>query len=483
MQIKTILRLIGLLLVIFSVSMLTPLLINFIFHESFFLPFLLAFTCTFSTGGALWFGYRHHRHELKIRDGFLVVVLFWFVLCFFAAIPFLFAPENVHHITDALFESISGFTTTGATIITQWDALPRALLFYRQQLQFLGGMGIVVLAVAILPMLGVGGMQLYRNETPGPMKDAKLTPRIAQTAKALWFIYFSLTFLCMLCYWAAGMNWFDALGESFATVSTGGFAMHQTSFAHYHSDLIELIACFFMLLGGTNFSLHFMAFKTRQLKHYWSDEEFRYYLCLLLIASLFVSMSLIIYGFFTLHPHAFVKSLFNVISLATTTGYISAPFSTWPTYIPVFVMLLAIIGGCAASTSGGVKVLRALLVFKQSRREITRLLHPHAITPIKFGKHPLPEPILQSMWGFISVFIALFLFLMIVLMALGNDFTTSFSAITATLANAGTGIGHIHTSFAELSLPSKWLLMFSMLAGRLEIFSLLILFSRQFWVK
>lgn len=253
MQIKTILRLIGLLLVIFSVSMLTPLLINFIFHESFFLPFLLAFACTFSTGGALWFGYRHHRHELKIRDGFLVVVLFWFVLCFFAAIPFLFAPENVHHITDALFESISGFTTTGATIITQWDALPRALLFYRQQLQFLGGMGIVVLAVAILPMLGVGGMQLYRNETPGPMKDAKLTPRIAQTAKALWFIYFSLTLLCMLCYWAAGMNWFDALGESFATVSTGGFAMHQTSFAYYHSDLIELIACFFMLLGGLIF--------------------------------------------------------------------------------------------------------------------------------------------------------------------------------------------------------------------------------------
>lgn len=226
-----------------------------------------------------------------------------------------------------------------------------------------------------------------------------------------------------------------------------------------------------------------MAFKTRQLKHYWSDEEFRYYLCFLLIASLLVTMSLIIYGLFTLHPHAFVKSLFNVISLATTTGYISAPFNTWPTYIPVFVMLLAIIGGCAASTSGGIKVLRALLVFKQSRREITRLLHPHAITPIKFGKHPLPEPILQSMWGFISVFIALFLFLMIVLMALGNDFITSFSAITATLANAGTGIGHIHTSFAELSLPSKWLLMFSMLAGRLEIFSLLILFSRQFWVK
>lgn len=468
---------------IFSLSMLTPLLINYIFHETFGVPFLAAFGCTFGVGISLWLLYRKHQHELKIRDGFLIVVLFWFVLCFFAALPFLMVIDSHHSITDALFESVAGFTTTGASIITQLDKMPHALLFYRQQLQFLGGMGIIVLAVAILPMLGVGGMQLYRAETPGPMKDSKLTPRITQTAKALWSIYFLLTFLCMLSYWAAGMNWFDALGESFATVSTGGFSMHSASFAYYQSDLIECVACFFMLLGGTNFALHFIAFKNRSVKHYWQDEEFRYYAGFLLLISIVVTISLIAYGFFTANPHALIKSLFNIISLATTTGFISAPFTTWPTYVPILIMLLAIIGGCAASTSGGIKVLRALLLFKQSKREMVRLLHPNAIIPIKFGKHVLPEPILQSMWGFLSVFIALFLLLMIVFMAFGNDFITAFSAITATLANAGAGMGSVSNSFSSLNLPSKWLLIFSMLAGRLEIFSLLILFSRQFWRK
>lgn len=483
MQIKTILRLIGLLLILFSLSMLTPLIINAIFGEDFWLPFVSAFLCTLGTGSLLWFIFRHSHQELKTRDGFLIVVLFWFVLCFFAALPFLFAIGDHHTITDAIFESVSGFTTTGATTITHIDDLPHAILFYRQQLQFLGGMGIVVLAVAILPMLGVGGMQLFRAETPGPMKDSKLTPRIAHTAKALWSIYFLLTLVCMLCYWLSGMDWFDALGESFATVSTGGFSMHDASFAYYHSDLIELIACFFMLLGGTNFALHFIAFKKRSLRHYWQDEEFRVFIGLLLTASLLVTLSLISYGFFKAHPHALVKSLFNVISLATTTGFISEPFSTWPTYVPILLMLLAIIGGCAASTSGGVKVLRALLLYKQSKREMVRLLHPHAIIPIKFGKHSLPEPILQSMWGFISLFIALFLTLMIVFMAFGNDFPTSFSAITAALANAGAGIGTISVTFDQLSLPSKWLLMFAMIAGRLEIFSLLILFYPQFWKR
>ncbi|KTC65246.1 Trk system potassium uptake protein TrkH [Legionella adelaidensis] len=484
MQIKTIMRLIGILLMIFSLSMLTPLIFNFIFAENFWLPFISAFLCTLGTGLVLWFLCRHSHNELKIRDGFLIVVLFWFVLCFFASLPFVFAIQHHNHnLTDAFFESVSGFTTTGATIIQNIESLPHAILFYRQQLQFLGGMGIVVLAVAILPMLGVGGMQLYRAETPGPMKETKLTPRIAQTAKALWFIYFSLTLLCMLSYWLSGMTWFDALGESFATVSTGGFSMHDESFAFYRSDSIELIACFFMLLGGTNFALHFTAFKNRTLVHYFKDEEFRTYIIYISLASLVITASLVSYGFFNVQPHVFVKSLFNVISLATTTGFISAPFSEWPSFVPILIILLAIIGGCAASTSGGVKVLRALLLYKQSRREIIRLLHPNAIIPIKFNKHSLSEPILQSMWGFLSVFVALFVFLMLLFMGFGNDFTTSFSAITASLANAGAGIGAIKVTFTELNLPSKWLLIFAMIAGRLELFSLLILFTREFWRK
>ncbi|KTD23312.1 TrkH family potassium uptake protein [Legionella londiniensis] len=482
MQIKTILRFIGLLLMIFSGSMLTPLIVSLIFHEAFWFPFVAAFLCTLGTGSILWLAFRKHQQELKIRDGFLIVVLFWFVLCFFAALPFIFTIDD-HGFTDSVFESVSGFTTTGATIITHLDDLPHAILYYRQQLQFLGGMGIVVLAVAILPMLGVGGMQLYRAETPGPMKESKLTPRIAQTAKALWSIYFLLTFLCMLAYRAAGMDWFDAIGESFATVSTGGFSMHDASFAYYQSTAIELIACVFMLLGATNFALHFIALQKRSISHYWQDEEFRFFTRFILAASIIITFSLLCYGFFEKSSHAFTKSLFNVISLATTTGFISAPFNHWPSFTPILLTLLAIVGGCAASTSGGVKVLRALLLYKQSRREMTRLLHPHAIIPIKFGQQILAEPVLQSMWSFISVFIALFLLLVLALVALGNDFLTSFSAATATLANAGAGIGAISVTFYHLNLPSKWLLMVAMIAGRLEIFSLLILFTRQFWQK
>lgn len=484
MQIQTILRLIGQLLMMFSFSMLTPLLINLIYHENFWHPFATAFACTFLTGGTLRLLFRSQQHELKIRDGFLIVTLFWIVLCFFASLPFIFAIHHHNHsITDAIFESVSGFTTTGASVIPHLENLPHALLFYRQQLQFLGGMGIVVLAVAILPMLGVGGMQLYRAETPGPMKDSKLTPRIAQTAKALWSIYMLLTLLCMLCYWGAGMDWFDALGESFATVSTGGFSMHDNSFAYYQSSSIELVACLFMLLGGTNFALHFMIIRKKSVRHYWQDEEFRSYIAFLIIIIGFVTWSLVINDFFSAKHHALIKSTFNVISLATTTGFISAPFSTWPTYVPVLIILASLIGGCAASTSGGIKVIRALLIYKQSKREMYHLLHPHAIVPIKFGQQTLPESVLQSMWSFLSVFIALFLLLMLIFMAFGNDFITSFSAITAGMANTGAGIGSISENFANLTRNSKWVLIFAMIAGRLEIFSLLIIFSRQFWQK
>ncbi|MCE3044523.1 TrkH family potassium uptake protein [Legionella sp. 16cNR16C] len=483
MQIKTILRILGILLMLFSISMLTPILFNIIFREDFLWPFVIAFLCTFGTGGLLWLLFRQSRNELKTRDGFLIVALFWSVLCLFASLPFLFAIQSPNPVTDAFFESVSGLTTTGATIIGDLDSLPHAVLFYRQQLQFLGGMGIVVLAVAILPMLGVGGMQLYRAETPGPMKDSKLTPRIAQTAKALWSIYVLLTLLCMLCYWISGMDWFDALGESFSTVSTGGFSMHDNSFAFYQSELIESVACFFMLLGGTNFALHFFTFKKRSLKHYWQDEEFRTYISFLLIATLIVTGSLVIYDFFDISHNTVITVLFNIISLATTTGFIAEPFNDWPTFTPILLIMLGLIGGCAASTSGGIKVIRALLIFKQSRREMIRLVHPNAIVPIKIGKHCLPEPILQSMWSFISVFIALFILLLLIFMGFGNDFLTSFSAIAISISNSGAGLGAISENMAVLNHWSKWVLIFAMVAGRLEIFSLLILFSPRFWER
>lgn len=483
MQFKTIARLLGLLLMIFSISMLTPLVVQWIYRDGEITPFTVAFLVTLSAGFLIWYPFRGELQELKVRDGFLIVVLFWFVLCFFAALPLMLAVEPHDSFTDAMFESVSGFTTTGASVLKNLDKLPHDLRFYRQQLQFLGGMGIVVLAVAILPMLGIGGMQLYRAETPGPLKDAKLTPRITQTAKALWILYVALTLICALCFYAAGMSAFDALGESFATISTGGFSMHDSSFQYYNSNTIEIIGILFMFLGGTNFSLHYLALRNRSLSAYWHDEEFRCYSFFLLSTGILITSYLLAIHYYSDTPTAFIKSLFNVVSIATTSGFNSAPFQQWPTFIPILLMLLAIVGGSAASTSGGIKVIRSLLIFKQSRREIKKLLHPQAVLTIKFGKRTLPDHVLQAMWGFLSAFIGLFILLILGLMACGNDLTTSFGAVVASLANAGAGIGSVANGFENLSIMSKWLLIFAMLAGRLEIFSLLVLFSPAFWQR
>lgn len=484
MQIRTILKLLGVLLMMFSSTMLTPLIVNAIYHDGQWLPYIQSFLLTFFTGGILWLPNKNHQRELKTRDGFLIVSLFWIVICFFASFPFMLSLHPTNGITDSMFESVSGFTTSGATIIPRLGELSHAILFYRQQLQFLGGMGIIVLAVAVLPMLGVGGMQLYRAETPGPMKDAKLTPRITESAKALWGIYCFLTLACILCYYLAGMNLFEAIGESFATISTGGFSLHDNSFAYYNSATIELIACFFMFMGAVNFSLHFIAFQKRSIMHYLRDEELRFYLILILVSCLFITITLIVHDIFIHEKHyAITKSLFNVISLSTTTGLTSAPFSIWPSFAPILIMLLAIAGGCAASTSGGIKIIRFQLFFKSANREIIHLIHPQAIYNIKVGSYTLPRPILQSMWAFISTFIAIFAFFVLVLLALGNDLLTSFGAVTASLANAGAGLGKVSSNFATLSIPSKWIVMFGMLLGRLEIFSILLLLSPSFWKK
>lgn len=472
------------LLMIFSLSMLTPLIVYAIYQDGTWQPYVYSFTVTFLCGVILWFPSRHCRYELKTKDGFLIVSLFWIVICAFASIPFILSLPNDTDFTNAIFESVSGFTTTGATIITQIESLPHALLFYRQQLQFIGGMGIIVLAVAILPMLGVGGMQLYKAETPGPMKDNKLTPRITESAKALWMIYLGLAVACTISYYLAGMSLFEAVGESFSTVATGGFSVHSSSFAYYNSTTIEMIGCVFMILSSINFSLHFIAIQRRSLKHYWQDEELKFYIFLLLASCIFIIAVLLVNNVFIEHTHyAFTKALFNIISLSTTTGLTSSSFNLWPSFAPILIILLATIGGCAASTSGGIKVIRFLLLFKGTKREMVHLIHPNAIYNIKFGEHTLSRQILQSMWAFISIFAALFIFFALALLALGNDLLTSLSAVTATLANAGAGLGEISNNCASLNPPSKWLLMLAMFFGRLEIFSLLILFTPSFWRK
>lgn len=483
MHIKGILGIIGLFLMLFSFSHLPPLLVNYYYQDGEFLPFIISFVATFTTGIILYLLFRNNPKELTLRDGFLIVILFWLVLSAFGAIPFVLTDRPEHTITDAMFESVSGLTTTGASALKDTDDLPISIRYYRQQLQFLGGMGIIVLAIAILPILGVGGMQLYQAEMPGPLKESKLTPRITETAKLLWYIYVGLTVVCAAAYWLGGMPFLDAVGQSFATISTGGFSMHSDEFAYYNSPLLEMLAIFFMFLGGINFTLHFFAFRQKKLAAYWLDEECRTYFFILLLLSIFIAVILLWQGFYTDSGTALLHATFNVVSIVTTTGFLAGSTHDWPLFISMLVSLFALIGGCAASTSGGIKVIRWLLIIKEIRREIHRLLHPRAIISLKFGSQILPDRIVQAMWAFIGAFIALYILIVLLLTASGLTLEIAVGATTATLSNTGAMIGQLVPNFPELGAFSKWVLIFSMLAGRLEIFTLLLLFSTDFWRK
>lgn len=481
MRLFPIAKILGVLLMLFSLSMLPPIGVGLGYHDSDLWAFGLSFFLTFSTGGLLWFVGKQRHQALKAKEGFLVVTLFWTVLSAFGALPLMISHQPNLTFTNAMFETVSGFTTTGSTILTHIETLSHAILYYRQQLQFLGGMGIIVLAIAVLPMLGVGGMQLFQAETPGPVKDSKLTPRITSTAKTLWLIYVGLIIVCAVSYWLGGMTPFDAICESYSTVATGGFSIHDKSFAFYNSDILDSISILFMVLGGVNFSLFYLSLRSNSLKVFWQDEEFRAYILILLGLALICTGVLMWHNVFDHSNHAFVESLFSVSSLMTTTGFIDSPFATWPTFLPVLMMLGALVGGCAASTSGGIKVIRVLLLCKQMRRELEYLVHPKAVIPVKFGGQLLPGKIIQTMWAFIAAFFVIFTGLILGMMATGLDFVSAFGAVSATMANAGAGIGSVASNFAHLSLTAKWLLVFAMLMGRLEIFTILVLFVPSFW--
>ncbi len=483
MHTQTSLKILGIFLMLLSFSMLVPLTLVAIYHETDAVPFTSGFSFTFSFGLLCWFFTRHARHELKTRDAFLVTVLFWAVISLFAALPLMLSTHLHLSFTDAVFEAMSGFTTTGASILSSEQYVPHSLRYYLQQLQFLGGMGIIVLAIAILPMLGIGGMQLYRTEAPGPLKDSKLTPRITQTAKALWYIYVGLNVLCAFCLWCSGLTVLDAIGEAFATISTGGFSMHPQGFAYYHSNRVELLTALFMFLGATNFALHFISLQRFNVWFYWRDVEFRWY-CYLLAAVIAISTGVLMqHHYYPDVRTTLVKAIFNVTSLITTTGFTSDNFSAWPSFVPFLIMVASIVGGCGASTSGGVKVMRALLLQKQVARELKQLLHPNIVDSIKFGNVHLPDRVIQSMWAFVAAFIGLFIFLYLLLLATGLDITSAFGALVAAQANAGAGIGSVSSGFGHLPTAAKWILIFAMLAGRLEIFTILILFTPWFWQR
>jgi trk system potassium uptake protein TrkH len=474
-------RILGLLLMMFSLTMLPPVAIALLFGETSWLPFVEGFGLTFAAGLLLWFPVHRVRKELRLRDGFLIVAAFWTVLGTFGAAPLYFSDALNLSITDAVFESISGLTTTGATVLTGLDDLPRSLLYYRQQLQWLGGMGIIVLAVAVLPMLGVGGMQLYRAETPGPVKDTKLTPRITETAKALWYVYLSFTAACAVSYLLAGMGWFDALCHAFSTVAIGGFSTHDASIGYFNSAAIDLVAIVFMFIAGINFSLHFFAWRYVSIKHYANDTEFRTYATILGALAILVIAGLIYHQSYPNTTSAFINGLFQAVSIATTTGFTTADYASWPAAIPVALLFASFIGGCAGSTAGGIKVIRCLLIYKQGVREIVRLVHPSAEIPVKLGNKAVQFRVVDAVWGFFSVYIVVFVVLMLAMMANGLDQVTAFSAVAATLNNLGPGLGDVASGFMSLSDLAKWVAVAGMLLGRLEIFTLLVLITPTFW--
>ncbi|WP_409524373.1 TrkH family potassium uptake protein [Nitrincola sp. MINF-07-Sa-05] len=480
MHFKVILRILGILLMIFSLTQLPPVFISHYYDDGAGVAFISSFFITLIAGFIIWVPVYRVKEELRTRDGFLITVLFWTILGLFGAIPLWLSTEPDLSLVDSVFESMSGLTTTGATVITGLDHLPKSILYYRQQLQWLGGMGIIVLAVAILPMLGIGGMQLFRAETPGPVKDAKLTPRITETAKALWYIYLSLTIACAAAYWGAGMSLFDAIGHSFSTVAIGGFSTYDASIGHFDNPVIEMICIVFLILSGISFALHFFAWRQRSIIHYFTDSEVRFYLGILGFTILVTLFALAISQ--TYAPvDALRKASFMVVSIATTAGFATADFSSWPIMLPFMLMVASFAGGCAASTGGGMKVVRLLLIFKQGHRELKRLVHPNAVIPIKLGRRPISDRVMEAVWGFFSVYLLMFVIMMVILLGTGLDQVTAWSAVAATLNNLGPGLGGVASHYGDINSTAKWVLCFAMLLGRLEVFTLLVLFTPVFW--
>ena len=481
MQLSIVAKTLGLLLMVFSFAQVPPILVDLIYSEGEYLTFVFSFILTVLGGLILWWPFRAIKKSFRLREGVLIVVSFWIVLSLFGTLPFLIT-ESISNLSfsNAFFESMSGLTTTGATVLSQLDDLPKSILFYRQQLQWLGGMGIIVLAVAVLPLLGVGGMELYHAESSGIAKD-RLTPKLRNTAIALWKIYLSLTVLCALAYFFSGMSIFDAISHSFSTVAIGGFSTHDSSIGYFNSIPIEMIAMFFMFLAGINFSLHFVAWNNRSLVDYIKDSEFKTYAMVLFSASAIVVIALSLNGEYGSTLDTIRHSLFQTISIATTTGFTSQNYSNWPAAIPVFLIMVSFIGACVGSTGGGIKVVRVLVMFRLGMKEIHKFIRPNAQVSIKLNKASINEKALVSVLGFFSLYAISFIFIMMLLMFAGLDQVTAYSATAATMNNLGPGLGEVAQNYGSLGETAKWILSFSMLIGRLEVLTIIAIFHRAFW--
>ena len=481
MRFAAIQKVIGFLIMGSSLIMLPPVLVSLYYDDGMYQLFLDSAGIFLVMGLLIYLPVKHERRDLHLRDGFLVVTCSWLAVILVGALPYVLLTSPDLSFVDAVFESASGFTTTGATIISNVEVIPRSILFYRMETQWLGGMGIIVLAVAILPMLRIGGMQLYRAETPGPMKDAKLTPRITETAKALWLIYVGITILCIIAYELGGMDLFDAVGHGFSTVATGGFSTHNDSFAYWNNPELEAIAIFFMFVAGINFGLHYVAWHNASLQQYFKDNELKVYASLLVGFIVLATFALYLTNTFDSLATSLRHGAFHVVSVMSTTGFTTDPFYTWPSFVPLLLIFIAFIGGCAGSTAGGMKVIRVILLHRQVLRELRLLIHPSAALPIKYGGQTVTPTLMAAVWGFFLLFIASFAIMTMLLTATGLDMVTSYSAVIACISNMGPALGEAGLNFASLNDIAKVILSFAMLLGRLEIYTVLVLLMPDFW--
>jgi trk system potassium uptake protein TrkH len=469
---------------VFSVTMLAPLVLAVVRRDDGMPGFITSAAACFGGGLAVWLATRRFRREMRIRDGIMLVVLAWTLLPMVAALPLMLDGRSMSF-TDAFFESVSGLTTTGATAISGVDRLAPSINIWRHLLHWIGGMGIIVLSVAILPLLGVGGMQLFKAETPGPMKDTKLTPRIASTAKALWFVYVAITVVCILSLRLAGMNWFDAFCHAFAVMALGGFSTHDASIAHYDSVPVEIALIVFQLIAAMNFATHFLAMRGRSLRFYRRDPEVRTMLPLLAVAVVAASTYLLFTDTYPDFWTALRFASFNVVTVATTCGFSSADYGRWPIFVPMLMLLLSCITCAAGSTGGGIKMIRTLVLVRLSKREVLRLLHPSAVLPLRIGDQVIRNEIAFAVLAFTFLYFISVVVSTFALLLTGLDFISAFTAVIACINNTRSGLGVVGpaSNYGVLDDVQTWILSFVMILGRLEIFTVLVLFTPAFWRK
>lgn len=480
MHFSSVINILGFLLMFLAAAMLLPIPFSLYYGDTDYVALVISAAITLAAGFAA-FRFSKFQEDLRPKEGFAVVTFGWVFFSLFGSLPFMFS-GSIPSFTDAFFETMSGFTTTGATILTDIEKLPHGILFWRSLTHWIGGMGIIVLSLAILPFLGVGGMQLFKAEVPGPVAD-KLTPRVTETAKILWVVYLVFTLAETGLLMLGGMNLFEALCHAFGTLATGGYSTKNASVGAYASSYIHYVIIIFMILAGTNFSLHYR-FLRGDFKVYFKNQEFLFFLAAIGLSTFFIGVFTFFHSGQSL-LHFFRDTLFQVVSIITTTGYGTADYEQWPPSAQVILFFLMFIGGCAGSTGGGMKVIRVFILSKFVFSEIVRLLHPHAVVPVRIGKTVIGRDVLTNVFGFFVLYVFIFAVGVLIMAGMGLDIVSAFGSVAATLGNIGPGLGSVGPidNYAHIPLLGKWVLSLLMLIGRLEVFTVVILFSPSFWQK